>query len=500
MTKNSRNLFFQSLVIATAITLSYFTLFSIFDLYYKGTLDWYWIKANFDIIQEGLNSPLNFISGKLIYSGNSNVFNNFFGLYFYSFPYAIKPPWFLFLLIVPIKYFLAIHFFIFIFLGCLGFLKLCSYFQINLKIAQLFCINYFFIGFFTGRFAAGHFQLLSFYCFPLVLYLVLRIAREKIFFSKHTCSLILLYEFILFSGGAISLWQISIFIGLYLASNKKFLYLLKFYTYVFLVNFWIIYPALKFSNYSKQGNSRTVFQGYGWKYGLDSTQVASLEKLNYKLTYFVKIAYGQIESSIHQISDSLIKPIQTIQGGSWEWDIYFGFLMITLTILSFILFFDAWKYIFKRIIQVYSQLFVSVFLISMLSLSIFSRLIFSVFQNFLQVPAIDRLPSRFALIPLTFLFIILAKMTTLIFYKFNSFTKFLISCLLLINVYFLMIHARKWADYAISQAPSTTPLSTQNNWSFLNVNLNLLFIIIFGMLLSFLGNTILIKRSFIKNH
>lgn len=372
----------------------------------NGLLDWYSINLQLDVVRQAIVT--NDIPGKLLSLGTFD-YGGYYGEEFWTFPYLIRTPDLILLTILSNKFYILIHLLIFISIGYVGFFKLFKKFIPSSAVCATAGITYFYSGMFIGRIAAGHLQLLGYFLVPMFILIVLNVLEDnrRNQRSGNWMKASLLLSLVAYLGSIQTLFQMFLFLFVLVVFKKSRLFAIKSFLSTLLMISPIIFASSFSSSYRIRGATRSVFEGFGWRFlnqDFFKDSYADLEQ-SFSIPSLLAFLPKQIvEVILHFIAGSTNWKI-AIERGGWEWDIYvlpLGFIALLVPLIS-----KAARF---KLVQFSAPTFrplVAVLIVFLLlSLSFVYRIIFSLLQSVVNINAIDRLPVRSIIYPLTFVFLI----------------------------------------------------------------------------------------------
>jgi hypothetical protein len=275
----------------------------------------------------------------------------------------------------------------------------------------------------TGRLSEGHIQLLGYNLIPGFFYYVFIIYKNSTW--RNYISLGFFLGFIALLGSTHVFFQmclILLLIGITYRQN-----LIKLSSTLFIAicsGAPQILPALIFPSFTS--NARSVYEGYGYHF---------IEKFflipNYSNTYEIFREFAGIP---FHLLVSLTDYRQAIQMNGWEWTLYIGAVNLFLCMLIIMRFRHEIIHLIKGHFYI--------FIIFILSISIFYRAIFLIFSYFVNIIVVDRVPYRMMIYVffLTWLFVC---------YKVKEYTFRYINRITIIFTFFLISYLQLvFAAYA----------------------------------------------------
>lgn len=455
-----------------------------------GYFDWYSINLQLNVIREGLldaQLPSNVVSvGVFDYA-------EYFGDKFWTFPYLIRTPDLLLLAFTSNKFFVVFHLLFYMSLGYVGFLILFRKFGVSWPLATVAGATYFYSGIFVGRIAAGHLQLMGYFFVPtyiLIIFQAAQCAKEKRPDSNWILASLLL-SLVAYLGSIQTLFQMLLFTLILSVSTKFRKFAFKSIISLAVLISPIIFSSLQSSTYALSGDTRTVFEGFGWRFlnqKFFTDSYLSLENSPSLISFLAFVPKHLLEVSYHLYLALSSLDASTFRAG-WEWDAYLMPLM--LIPLAGLLSTSRLRARLKDFNSDSNRpIMITCFIFFILSLSLVYRSVSLLIQSVFSINAIDRLPVRSLIYPLTLLFLICVVAFSALLKNKNRIVQLLGWAVIFINLALVMAHSEIWLK--VTEQPFSD--SVKENSAFLSgsssfeviyvepsLNVGLIFAIIFSI-------------------
>lgn len=417
----------------------------------EGFLDWYSINLQLEVARSGLRQ-LQIPSE--VFSLGSFDYSAYFGQSFWSFPYLIRTPDIFLLLLVSNKVFIIFHTLLFLSLAYFGFIKFIRLFLDSSLIAVGAAITYFCSGIFVGRILAGHLQLIGYFFIPTFILILLSTSKDHMYIQKKQSwiHLSLLLAMIAYLGSLQTLFQMVLFMLLLSCWRNFRVFVFRSLASMFILILPIIYAGSSSTSYKLEGTTRTVFDGFGWRFLEYDAFRNSYAQIEYSPS-FITIVNFILKHSFEVISHLFLSSFDLNMaikvGGGWEWDIYL--MPVGLVFLFCFLLFAGLRNVNKQFIaKSDGPVFFVMLIFFLLSLSFVYRTVFLIFQEVFNFNAIDRLPVRSIVYPLTLLFaIICGFFQRILLHRIKSLSA-LAYGLFMLNLLLVITHSELWLQ-AIQQ-------------------------------------------------
>lgn len=318
----------------------------------------------------------------------------------------------------------------------IGFLGI--YFWINKFKLSIFSSFYLILlfnlnGFLISKMSIGHLGFCSAYFYiPLFLFLLNFFCEKNKDFTDGVKKVIYLALFIFLcklNGNGQNIYQFLLVSSIYVFFfPNRWIYFIFFLVLSFLLLSFYVFPTLYYSDYIN--SIREIQWGYG-------TGPIILDNIN---NQFLKI-FSHIVNIIYDIIKSLTIFVEASKD-KHETNLYISLFGLIIIFISIILFLK--DVISKKIILNY-KIFISFLIVSILSVSHVKYEIIGILNIFVNIPIVDRLPSRLAIYPLAIIFLISANYYDKLFRfrnYFLSYTSKIITVLVLMVI--LILHSFKW--------------------------------------------------------
>lgn len=316
------------------------------------------------------------------YSEEIATGNFMFGDRYFALPFLIASPQILALAFLSIANWMTLQVLLIYTAGFWGLVKWIRKLELSASAAVFLIILFSFNGFHSSRIGVGHLQNISYFLVPWVLWIINGFIEAEYSSIRQKSALSLQLAFLLlfvFLQGSSQLVPNIMLVGLCIL----LFYVRQIGWYVLggaiglVLSSYIVWPVLFFSPYSSMAN-RIVYAGYGG---------------------------GSLESIIRGLYYALTRLYTAATDASWESDAYVSLLGVLLIAAGCA---GVW---FKRRslaeIPLLSLGFISgMFIVGLLALDgIYARL-WSLLQHVYALPAIDRLPTRLIIYPLTYVILV----------------------------------------------------------------------------------------------
>lgn len=411
----------------------------------EGFLDWYSINLQLEVARDGLGQLQ--IPSEVLSLGSFD-YSAYFGQSFWSFPYLIRTPDILLLSVVSNKIFIVFHTLFFLSLAYFGFIKFIRFFVDSSLLTVGAAITYFCSGIFVGRILAGHLQLIGYFFIPTFILILLSASKDYTYIRKKQSwiHLSLLLAMIAYLGSLQTLFQMTLFLLLLGCWRYFRIFVFKSLASMLILILPIIYSGSSSTSYKLDGTTRTVFDGFGWRFLEYESFRNSYDQVEYSSSFVAILGFilkHAFEVISHLFLSSFDLNIAIEASGGLEWDIYLMPVGL-VSLFCFILFAGLRDKSNLFITKSDRPVFFVMIIFFVLSLSFVYRSIFLVFQDFFNINAIDRLPSRSIVYPLTLLFAIscglaqripVRKIKTLSALKYGLF---------MLNLVLVITHSELW--------------------------------------------------------
>ncbi len=410
----------------------------------EGYLDWYSINLQLDVVRQAIAT--NQVPEKIISLGLFD-YSNYFGETFWTFPYLIRTPDLVLLSVLSNKVYVLLHLLIFISIGYIGLFKLLKKYIPSSMVCAVAGITYLYSGIFIGRIVAGHLQLVGYFLVPTFILIVINALEhdQPCSRNKNWMKASLLLTLVAYLGSIQTLFQMLLFLIGLLVFKKSRLFAIKTFLSTFLLISPIIFASSLSTSYKIGGVSRTVFEGFGWRFLNHNTFKGSYSELEQSLSIHSILAFLPkhfAEIVVHLFVASTNSSIAIIRGG-WEWDIYvipIGLLAFFVPLMS-----RKARVKIKQLSNPSLRPLVGVLIFFlMLSLSLVYRIMFGFLQSILNINAVDRLPVRSMIYPITFLFLICFILLNFLIQSRRQEIRILGHSLILMNLVLVVLHSENW--------------------------------------------------------
>lgn len=428
-------------------------------------LDWYLLEAMLNITRISIK---NFNLSTTFFFDNSNL-NALFGGNPYSFPYAIRTPDVVLLLLVSNHVFLFIHTILILTLAILGLNKLCDYLHFNISARIFLMLIWFFNGALIGRYSVGHLQLYGYLFIPFFIYLILSSNKQNLNVKSMSWKFATFLSFLLLLGSMHVWFQMILFMSLIsiFIKRRRAMYVISIIK-SFLLSAWIIIPTFFSSNYMLPNiiNTREVGVGYGWRY-FNNPPYVFLDKDGLGLRIDINAILFHVKEIFFQITHALFNFNMLIEDASWEWSLYSGpFFLVVCTFLILYLviavsnktkFFSKDAFSIELLSNDFYVMIVTSFL---LGISINYRAIYLLFQRiFENIPIIDRIPYRSLLYTYAGLIVIITIFANNLMQRSVIF-KYFFTAGFTLNFIFLLANVKNWNLQKLSEIPGSGEMNS----------------------------------------
>lgn len=377
------------------------------------SFDWYAMHQWLDVAKLALQNHV--IPYEVRLWSDSGPSSELFGTKYFAMPFLVASPQVLMLRWVSVQSFATIQIVLAMSASFYSLVLWKRHLHLSSFSAAVLILMWSLNGALVARMGVGHIQLTGYFLIPAFIY------GMKLFLDSTKSSatgyvpirnalfLSCILFAVLLQGSVHTVYQMSligVLFGIVFVRSLKYV-MLTFAVFTLLASYFI-FPNALFSGYSivSQGaDVRQVFGGYGVGFseilrsvaGITLPEVDRLASLT--ATNFAWPLMVHCFAIVSHLFLALAYPFTAWTDASWEYSVYIGPVGVLLMIVGLYEFLSRRDSSGRLFIRGCRKEVVLVAIVFILSLSVSSRAIFNLIQQYVPLNAIDRLPTRMFLYP-----------------------------------------------------------------------------------------------------
>ena len=378
------------------------------------SFDWYAIHQWLDVAKLALRDRV--IPYEVKLWSDAGPSSELFGTKYFAMPFLTVSPQVLFLRWVSVQSFITIQIVLAMSVSFYSLVLWKRYLHLSCFSASVLILMWSLNGALVGRMGVGHIQLTGYFLIPVFVYGMKLLAdstkgaASRYVPVRNALLLSCILFVVLLQGSVHTVYQMSLIVGLFgIVFVRSLKYVMLTLAVFALLASYFIFPNVMFGAYSviSQGaDVRQIFGGYGTGFSEALRSVTSIalpdvgRLANLTANNFAWPLLVHCFAIVSHLFLALVYPFSAWTDASWEYSVYVGPVGVLLMFLGLYGFFRGRDSSGRLFLGACRKEIVLVTIVFMLSLSVSSRAIFNLVQQYVSFNAIDRLPTRMLLYPL----------------------------------------------------------------------------------------------------